>query len=104
MVFCYFFIVGLYRNLLPKPFILDKLQPVHCFNPVINFTISVPVADVTLWWPNGFGEQTLYSLDFHLRSWITIDKMHLYQKVDSHKSIQIGFRTIELIEEPLNNC
>lgn len=101
MIICYRF---LYRNLLPKPLVLDNLKPLKCSDPVINFTISVPVRDVQLWWPNGFGEQVLYSLDFQLRSWITVEMMHLSQKVDSHKSIQIGFRTIELIEEPLQNC
>jgi len=46
---------------------------------------------VKTWWPNGYGEQHLY----YLSTTITTMNDTLY------KQIRIGFRTIELIQEPL---
>ena len=46
---------------------------------------SLIVKSPELWWPNGEGEQKLYTLD------ITVG--------DSHKSLKIGFRTIEVINQ-----
>ncbi|KAF7379903.1 hypothetical protein HZH68_016851 [Vespula germanica] len=43
------------------------------------------------WWPNGFGKQNLYTL----KVTITTETKTL------NKYIRIGFRTIELVEEPL---
>lgn len=54
---------------------------------------------VDLWWPNGFGEQPLYTLRVQWES-----KSTGHHKADrSSKNISIGFRTIELVEEPARN-
>ncbi|KAG6455463.1 beta-mannosidase [Manduca sexta] len=55
----------------------------------LSMTISQNI--VKLWWPNGYGDQALYDLDVYLS---TINDGEI-----SHKHLQIGFRTIELVEE-----
>lgn len=45
-----------------------------------------------LWWPNGYGKQNLYKLVTHVQ-------IHDYEMEDVKK---IGFRTIELIQDPLD--
>ncbi|CAG4957469.1 unnamed protein product [Colias eurytheme] len=55
----------------------------------INMTISANV--VSLWWPNGFGEQPLYDLNIFFSNDAENGEM-------SHKLLKIGFRTIELVE------
>lgn len=81
----------------------DKKNSLNCFDPVMSFTVSVPIDDVQLWWPNGFGDQVLYFLDFHLKAFFITQDVNVHQMTESHKSVRIGFRTIELIEEPLGN-
>ncbi|XP_026688283.1 beta-mannosidase-like, partial [Diaphorina citri] len=49
----------------------------------------VPASEVELWWPNGYGEQPLYNLQITLASGVEM----------STKSIKIGFRTVELIQD-----
>ncbi|XP_067207111.1 beta-mannosidase [Linepithema humile] len=57
----------------------------------INISLTVPADAVENWWPNGYGEQHLYDLTAIV---ITANDV-------SHKQIRIGFRTVELVEEPL---
>ncbi|XP_026742954.1 beta-mannosidase-like [Trichoplusia ni] len=47
---------------------------------------------IRLWWPNGYGEPTLYDLHVH---YTTASK-----KEESRKDIKIGFRTVEIVESP----
>ncbi|KAG7202549.1 hypothetical protein KM043_009746 [Ampulex compressa] len=62
-------------------------------NKRANATISfnVPTSLVEEWWPNGYGKQKLYDLD------ITIVTLNDIVK----RTVQIGFRTVELVQEPL---
>lgn len=46
-----------------------------------------------LWWPNGLGEQPLYSLQAVFSN--TQEK--------TFKTAMIGFRTIDLVQEPVAN-
>ncbi|KAI8425277.1 hypothetical protein MSG28_007059 [Choristoneura fumiferana] len=55
----------------------------------LNMTINKKF--INCWWPNGFGEQSLYNL--HV-AFISTDSNETYVK---HQ--QIGFRTVELVEE-----
>ncbi|XP_032664482.1 beta-mannosidase [Odontomachus brunneus] len=57
----------------------------------INVQLTVPADAVKTWWPNGYGEQNLY----YLSTTVTT----VYEIL--HKQIRVGFRTVELVEEPL---
>ncbi|CAG4954197.1 unnamed protein product [Parnassius apollo] len=60
----------------------------------LNMTVSLN--DISLWWPNGFGDQTLYDLEVSL-------KTHEKGEEICQKSVKIGFRTLEVIEEDASN-
>lgn len=49
-----------------------------------------------MWWPNGYGKQKLY----HLMITYECQTLDLMRNRRSIKVIRIGFRTIELIQEP----
>ena len=51
--------------------------------------------EVELWWPNGYGEQKLYDLN------IVVQDSHM-NDVDNKHHRKVGFRTVELIQEPLS--
>ncbi|XP_074652140.1 beta-mannosidase-like [Tubulanus polymorphus] len=58
-----------------------------------KMNISLPkqqVEMIELWWPNGYGKQALYDLI-------------LYNGQKKVKTFKIGFRTVELIQEPIPN-
>lgn len=48
---------------------------------------------VMLWWPNGFGDQPLYDLR------VSILKDAECSVEDHYKTLQIGFRSLEVVEE-----
>lgn len=50
--------------------------------------------DIHLWWPNGFGEHPLYTLNATFTS--------LNSTETSSKEIKIGIRTVELVQEELH--
>ena len=54
-------------------------------------SIPVPVADPQLWWPNGYGEQPLYSVDVMLV---------VGNRVQDQRTYQVGLRTLELRRAP----
>lgn len=49
---------------------------------------------VRTWWPNGYGDQPLYPLNVSVNS---------FGNEEHYKQINIGFRTVELIEENASN-
>lgn len=54
-------------------------------------TVSVPIPDPQLWWPNGYGAQPLYAIQVQLtRAGTLLDE----------KSYQLGLRTLELRQDP----
>ncbi|XP_011498870.1 PREDICTED: beta-mannosidase [Ceratosolen solmsi marchali] len=53
--------------------------------------LNVPLDKVETWWPNGYGKQSLYSLNVRIKVAARIIE----------RKFKIGFRTIELIQEPL---
>ncbi|XP_071573784.1 beta-mannosidase [Temnothorax nylanderi] len=57
----------------------------------VNISLIVPANAIENWWPNGYGKQQLY----YLTTTVTTANDALY------KRIRIGFRTVELVEEPL---
>ncbi|KAI9577054.1 hypothetical protein GQX74_014982, partial [Glossina fuscipes] len=67
--------------------------------PQFKFQVNVTKDKVSLWWPNGFGEQKLYPLYVRVNCWLGKGQPQLRAKTLSQKMIKIGFRTIELIED-----
>lgn len=64
----------------------------------VDLEVDVSEDEVELWWPNGFGEQELYSVNI---SFGQQDKnLAAFEEIDT-KTLRIGFRTINLIQEPL---
>lgn len=51
---------------------------------------------VSLWWPNGYGDQPLYDLEVIFRADKNPNKV-------SKKRVKIGFRTVELVEQDASN-
>lgn len=84
----------------------------HINVPVLDeaeISVTVPITvkggDVKLWWPNGYGEQYLYTLKV---TWQGGNRKINTNEVKasphtSSKSVTIGFRTIELIEESIES-
>lgn len=89
------------KNPVVKQIFVPQVETKEMF---VNIEIDVPHADVELWWPNKFGEQKLYTL---VVSWSTENRNIITNEVKkkcsktSAKTVNVGFRTIELIEEPL---
>lgn len=54
---------------------------------------------MTLWWPNGYGEQKLYPLHFSMKAWLNRKGLDIRARTTSTKNIKVGFRTIELVED-----
>lgn len=65
----------------------------------MEFQIHIPRDRVRLWWPNGYGEQKLYPVIFILRTYRNVEGPHLSSRTESQKQLNIGFRTIQLVED-----
>lgn len=59
-------------------------------------------ADVELWWPNGYGAQTLYDVNVSFAAEGQSMDQPRRGNGEAQKKLRIGFRTIKLIEEPLD--
>jgi beta-mannosidase len=59
----------------------------------LSYIVNVNSKFIQLWWPSGYGEQQLYNLSLL----VTLDGKTL------SKSKLIGFRSIEIIEEPVSD-
>ncbi|XP_075146469.1 beta-mannosidase-like [Haematobia irritans] len=85
-------------ELLDAPYILKKKLILYN-SPQIEFVIHIPKEKVQLWWPNGYGEPKLYPLYFRAYCWKDVNGPALRSKTRSQKTLNIGFRTIELEED-----
>ncbi|KAH8304924.1 hypothetical protein KR018_005050 [Drosophila ironensis] len=84
-------------ELFDNPFVLEH-QNVSFEAPVLKFQIHIPQDRVTLWWPNGYGKQRLYPIMFSIKCYVG-DAPMLSSRTESQKTLKIGFRTIELVED-----
>ncbi len=67
----------------------DLIDDVGLDYPFI--TLSAPIAEPELWWPNGYGEQPLYEVHVELLA---------DEKVLDSQDYKVGLRTLELVQEP----
>ena len=58
-----------------------------------TLTMEIPKDKVEMWWPNGFGSQKLYNL--------LVTVQDDTENVIGQMSLRIGFRNIELVQEPI---
>jgi beta-mannosidase len=71
-------------------------KKVNLKSGINNLQVPLTVENPELWWPNGFGKQTLYSIKAELDS-----RTQANQKMQSSATqIRIGLRKIELIQKP----
>ncbi|XP_013790438.1 beta-mannosidase-like [Limulus polyphemus] len=62
----------------------------------IKFNITIPRnISIKQWWPNGYGDQPLYNL--------TVSYIEDSTEENTSKTVRIGFRTVELIQDVLDN-
>nr|XP_016932331.1 beta-mannosidase isoform X1 [Drosophila suzukii] len=89
-------------ELLDHPVVVDRnaLKTISRLTPLIEFDQAVPIEKVVVWWPNGYGEQKLYPLHFTLKAWLGTEGPEVRSKTKSHKSLRVGFRSLELVEVP----
>jgi beta-mannosidase len=68
----------------------------------LNMTISKK--HVKKWWPNGFGAQALYDLQVQWEDARVNEVNNRYRNFfTASKTIKIGFRTIEVVQEQMAN-
>nr|XP_006820246.1 PREDICTED: beta-mannosidase-like [Saccoglossus kowalevskii] len=65
------------------------LEPLEAGDQKVSVTLRVPTADT--WWPVGYGDHPIYKLNVEFISEKYFEK--------SSKTINVGFRTVELVEE-----
>ncbi|KAH8369201.1 hypothetical protein KR009_003852 [Drosophila setifemur] len=89
-------------ELLDHPVVVDSYasKAISHLSPVIEFDQAVPIEKVVTWWPNDYGEQKLYPLHLTLKAWLGAHGPEIRSRTKSHKSLRVGFRTLELVEEP----
>ncbi|KAG5679138.1 hypothetical protein PVAND_008730 [Polypedilum vanderplanki] len=71
---------------------------------ILKVTIQIKSTDVNYWWPNGYGKQNLYTFKVKWEDEQAND-VNFYSKsyYIAQKSINIGFRTIELVQDRMDN-
>lgn len=77
---------------------ISTTVPVTLTQSALSFSTLIDVpkdTNVKLWWPNGYGNQTLYKL---YTFFVSSDGQEMVGK-----SIQIGFRTVEMVEDFVSN-
>lgn len=61
--------------------------------------LEIPASSIELWWPNGFGRQMLYDM---VTKFIPVhEENNVTPRCSTNKTIRVGFRTINLIQEPI---
>jgi beta-mannosidase len=73
---------------------LDQSCNIICDRDRARLRLVIPKGKVNLWYPNGYGEQKLYSLSVELKE-NRFDQTNVLAKL----SKKIGFRKAELVQE-----
>ncbi|PIK35662.1 putative beta-mannosidase isoform X2 [Apostichopus japonicus] len=79
-----------------SPFTMVEDVPIKLTRdrPTYNILLAeVKLSEENLWWPHGFGKQSLYQLNVTFRN-SQFDSL-------SNKSIKFGFRAVELVQEDI---
>lgn len=80
------------------------VHPVESNEKVINAIIKIKTSSIIQWWPNGYGPQKLYDLNV---TYVSSNRNVLTNEVKASnsqtKSVRIGFRTIELVENQIDD-
>ncbi|XP_058443267.1 beta-mannosidase-like [Malaya genurostris] len=95
-----FELLELQTNSENKTIVIDKTSNENG-EMFIEAILTIPKESVQLWWPNGHGPQILYSLCVKWEDQITTEDPASYKQESAvEKTVRIGFRSIELIQEP----
>ncbi|KAJ9591466.1 hypothetical protein L9F63_002072 [Diploptera punctata] len=57
-----------------------------------TLVLNIPKSQIQVWWPNGYGDQKLYSLE------VVFSDEHNSKNT---KTLKVGFRSIQLVQEPV---
>lgn len=79
-------------------------HPIPPKDHVVSVIIRVKNSTIDMWWPNGYGSQTLYKLNVTYDSAnrnVLTNEIRNSTPGPQFKAVKIGFRTVELIETPL---
>ncbi|XP_017845384.1 beta-mannosidase-like [Drosophila busckii] len=85
-------------ELLPEPVEFEP-QLLSYSSAMLEFQLHIPKDNVELWWPNGYGAQILYPVLFSLKCYRGEEQPSLMSRTESKQLLNIGFRTIELVED-----
>ncbi|KAF9952916.1 hypothetical protein BGZ70_000430 [Mortierella alpina] len=81
---------ALFRDDLPS---FEHELVVHCGDNKAQHSFFLDEVSIKRWWPRGYGEQTLYTLDLTLANEKSIAL--------ASESFRCGFKTCELVQDPL---
>ncbi|XP_050404804.2 beta-mannosidase isoform X1 [Patella vulgata] len=83
-------------QLVGTPVSLRQVITLNSANSSVRYTLNIPKEmNIAMWWPNGYGNQSLYELTVKFTS----DK----SQESTAKTIKIGFRTVEIVQVPVSN-
>ncbi|CRL07018.1 CLUMA_CG019973, isoform A [Clunio marinus] len=70
----------------------------------VEVDMTVLKSSVKLWWPNGYGKQEMYTLRVRWED-ERINEVAYFERnfLTSSKTVSIGFRTIEVVQEEMDN-
>lgn len=71
---------------------------------VIDVTMKIMKSSVQLWWPNGYGDQKLYTFKVKWED-ERVNSVNYYSKIYliAEKTINVGFRTVQLMQDQTDN-
>ncbi|XP_023337040.1 beta-mannosidase [Eurytemora carolleeae] len=87
------------RDVFEREVVLVELVKTQDNEMEWSTSIQIPKADVSLWWPNGRGEQILYDVLLDIGVEADTGDIQLMDKVFYEKGL--GFRTVELVQDPM---
>ncbi|XP_046381203.2 beta-mannosidase-like isoform X2 [Haliotis rufescens] len=81
-------------NIAATSFMMSQTLTLNPRNSSVSYSIRVPSSySIDRWWPNGYGSQPLYTINITFTSNSEV----------SSKQRRVGFRTVELVQDPVGN-